>query len=231
MTNPKNPAHGPEPMPDTDALIDSLVGKLTPVKRLKPPVIRAAGLIVLATIVIALFTMHRGFRQDIHDRMAEPSYLIAVAAAWMTGVTATLAAFEVSLPDRSRFWMLVPAPAVILWVWGVGYGCLAHWIAIPEGAPVQTDSMHCMQTLIGSSIPLGLVLWRMLRRSKPLRKMPTVWLGALAIAAFADTAHLLLHMVNATVLVLVMNFGVTGIILLVFAALSGRSLGFLNTSS
>lgn len=215
----------------SNTLIDDLVGKLTPVKRLPTPLVRALSLIALATVVIALFTVWRGFRSDISERLGEPAYVIAIASAWLTGATGTLAAFNISLPDRSRWWLVVPLPAGILWVWGVGYGCLAHWIAIPAGAPVEAESIACLETLVGTSIPLGIALWFMIRRAKPLRGNLAALLSAGAIAAFADLAHLLLHVVNATVLVLTMNFGVTGIIVLLSTLIGRRSFGVLKISS
>ena len=42
---------------------------------------------------------------------------------------AAVAAFMVSLPDRSQRWLLLPVPTLVLWVGTVGYGCLAGLLA------------------------------------------------------------------------------------------------------
>lgn len=211
-------------MASTDDLITALSGELTPVKRLRPPYVRALGWILLAALVILLLAMMRGLRADMATELQDPSYYVQVGAAWLTGATATLAAFEISLPDRARAWMLLPLPSVALWLYGFGYGCLAHWIAIPSGAPVMHDSVRCLETIIMASVPLALVMWLMLRRTKPLRPGGTAWLGALAVAGFADTAHLLLHVVEASALVLVINLVPISLIILAGGLFGRQSL-------
>jgi hypothetical protein len=192
-------------MASTEELIGKLTGGLTPVARLARPGLRALGPIALATALIVLLVLLRGFRADLGLRLAEPSYLLQLSGAWLTGAAATLAAFETSLADRSRTWLLLPLPPLVLWLSGFGWTCLVHWIEIPSGAPIASDSMRCLETILLASIPLAFVLWRMLARSRPLAPAPVAWAGALAIAAFADSAHLLIHVVQASALVLVIN--------------------------
>ena len=211
-------------MRSTEELISSLATELQPVRRLKPPAQRALGWILLATALIAALVLLRGLRTDIADCLRDPAYLVQLAGAWLTGVAATFAAFEVSLPDRPRSWLLLPLPFAAFWLSGFAYGCLADWVAIPAGAPVVPDSIRCLETLIMASLPLGLVLWIMLRRARPLRPAATAWIGALAVAAFADTAHLLIHVVEASALVLVINLVPVGLILLLGGLLGRRSL-------
>lgn len=192
-------------MASTEELIAQLSGGLSPVVRLARPGQRALGLIALATALIAVLVLLRGFRADLDQRLAEPSFFLQLAGAWLTGAAATLAAFEVSLPDRPRVWLLLPLPPLILWLSGFGWTCLVHWIEIPSGAPIAADSLRCLETIILASLPLAFVLWRMLARAKPLAPAPVAWAAALAVAAFADSAHLLIHVVQASALVLVIN--------------------------
>jgi hypothetical protein len=202
-------------MTSTEELIASLAKGLGPVHRLRPPLLRALAWIALATAVIAGLALLRGLRADIAKELGEAPYLIQLAGAWLTGAAATLAAFEISLPDRPRAWLVLPVPFAALWISGFAYGCLGDWIAIPAGAPVVADSVRCLETIVMASLPLGLVLWLMLRRARPLRGGQTAWAAGLAVAAFADTAHLLIHEVEASLLVLVVNLvPVTLIILL-----------------
>lgn len=208
-------------MASTDDLIDSLASGATPVRRLRPPMVRAIGMILLATVVIALLSWMRGLRADFAEQSQDPAYWIQLSGAWLTGVTGTLAVFEISLPDRSRLWAAVPLPAMVLWLSGFAVGCLGHWIAIPAGAPITEDSERCLTTIVMTTIPLALVLWVMLRRTRPLRPNGTAWIGALAVAGFADTAHLLLHTVEASSLVLVINLVPCAIIVLL-GGLGGR---------
>jgi len=211
-------------MASTAALIEDLAGRLTPVRRLRPAALRALGWILLATAVIAALALLRGLRADIAERLADPAYLVQLAGAWLTGAAATLAAFEVSLPDRRRAWLALPLPFAALWLTGFAYGCLGDWIAIPAGAPVVHDSVRCLETIVMTSLPLGLVLGLMLRRARPLRPGATAWAGALAVAAFADTAHLLIHVVQASSLVLAINLLPVTVIVLAGGLLGRRPL-------
>jgi hypothetical protein len=189
----------------TESLIDSLARGVSPVRRLRPPVARALAWIALAVLVIAALTAWRGLRADFALQSSDPAYWVQLLGAAATGLAATLAVFEVSLPDRPRLWILLPFPAALFWATGFAYGCLGHWIAIPFGAPVVEDSERCLTTIVLATIPLGLALWLMLRRTRTLRPNDSAWLGALAVAGFADTAHLLLHTVQASLLVLAVN--------------------------
>ncbi len=212
---------------ESTTLIDELVNQLTPVKRVTPPIINALVLVSLAVVVIAALARLEGLREDWADRVHEMPFLVSLGATALTGVMATLAAFNLSLPDRSRWWMVAPLPTAILWVAGIGYGCLANWLfADSLGFPPEAKALECIGTLIGASFPLAVAVWLLVRPAKPLRYGPTAWLAALAVAAFADTAHLLFQVVNDTPFVLIMNFGVTGLIMVGLARVGQRSLRF-----
>jgi hypothetical protein len=208
-------------MASTENLIEQLAGGLQPVRRLRRPWIRAAGWIVFATALIAVMAAITGLRFDIHARLRDPGYLIALAGAWLTGATAAVSAFEISLPDRSRAWLLLPVPALAMWVSGFAVGCLGDWIAVPEGAPIAAQSMRCLTTILVASAVLIAVLLPMLWRSRTLRPTETAWIGILAVAGFADTAHLLMHMIQASLLVLIINL-VPALVIVVVGGLAGR---------
>jgi hypothetical protein len=206
---------------ETENLIEQLAAGLQPVRRLRRPWVRAAGWIVFATALIAVLAAVRGLRADLDQQLQDTGYLVALAGAWLTGATAAVAAFEISLPDRSRAWLLLPLPAVLMWLSGFAVGCLGDWIAIPEGAPVAQDSVRCLTTILISSALLIAVLLPMLRRSRTLRPAETAWIGILAVAGFADTAHLLMHVVQASLLVLVINL-IPATIIILLGGLAGR---------
>lgn len=211
-------------MDSTDRLIARLADGLTPVARLARPWARAIGLVLLASGIVVLLVLLRGLRADMADRMVDGAYWLQLTGAWLTGAAATLAAFEVSLPDRSRGWLLLPLPAAALWLSGFGYTCLVDWIAIPAGAPIASDSLRCLETILLTSLPLAFVLWRMLGRARPLAPAPVAWTAALAIAGFADAAHLLIHVVQASALVLVINLIPAALIVLAGGMLGRRGL-------
>jgi hypothetical protein len=81
--------------------------------------------------------------------------------------------------------------------------------------------VNCLETIVMASVPLAVVLWLMLRRAKPLRPASTAWIGGLAVAAFADMAHLLIHVIEASLLVLVVNL-MPVIVIVMLGGLVGR---------
>lgn len=208
----------------TDVLIRELSRDLRPVARLQPPWRRAIGLSAGATLLLGLVVVVRGVRSDIGEQLSDAPFLVSLASAWLTGATATLAALEVGLPDRSRLWLWLPLPPLVLWISGIGWGCLAHWASWLGGQPIVDTSLRCLITLFAASLPLTVGLWSALRRARPLRQNAVVWLAATAIAAFADVAHLVCHKIEATALVLTMNLGFTAVTI-VALGLCGR--GFL----
>lgn len=200
----------------TEELIWSLARQARPVRRLWPPFVRALVWLGLASLIVAVLALYHGVRPDLAGKLQEPAFLVQLGAAWLTGAMATVAAFEASVPDRSRAWLVLPLPSLGLWLSGVGYGCLANWSAATPDGMMPGESLRCLETIVLTSLPLSLLLWLMLGRARPLRPIPTAWLGGLAVAAFAAAALALLHEIDATILVLLWNFG--PMLVLVFLA-------------
>jgi hypothetical protein len=72
-----------------------------------------------------------------------------------------------------------------------------------------------------TSAALVVVLLPMLRRVKTLRPNLTAWLGCLAVAGFADSAHLLVHTEQDSLLALTVNL-VPAVAVVVLGGLAGR---------
>jgi len=108
----------------TPELIDTLVECAAPVRRLRPPLVRASLWIILAALVLGLIAIAHGLRPDVAARLQQPVFVLAMIAALCTGILAAIASFQISLPDRSRLWLLLPVPTLAVWVSTVGYGCL-----------------------------------------------------------------------------------------------------------
>src|SRR4051812_14603418 len=110
-------------MDQIDALISELSENLTPVKRLRPPLLRG-GLWLLGVAAVAAVLIFGFARLDVFTRRAaDPKLALEIAGTLLTGILAVLAAFELSLPDRSRAWALLPLPALALWLGSSGYSC------------------------------------------------------------------------------------------------------------
>ncbi len=200
-------------MTQTPELIDALVACATPVKRLRPPPLRALLWLAGAALILALLALGHGVRSDLMAHLRQPVFAVSIAAALVTGALAALSAFALSLPDRSRWWLLLPLPALAVWISTVGYGCIADWVSIgPDGMHLG-ETARCFATLLLTSVPLSLAMCVMLRHAALLRANEAALMAGLAVAAITSTALSLLHDLDATMMILVWNLGMATIII------------------
>src|SRR5258706_144529 len=89
-----------------------------------PPLVRAMLWLAFAGLVIALIVMGHGLRPDLTQRLHQPAFAVTAAAALATGILSAIAAFVISLPDRSRWWLMLPVPALAAWMSTIGYRLL-----------------------------------------------------------------------------------------------------------
>jgi hypothetical protein len=197
---------------ETADVIDALVERATPVRRLRPPIVRACAWMLFAALILALLAALHGVRADLVDCLHQPAFVVGQLAALATGILAAIAAFMVSLPDRSRRWLLLPAPALGLWVSTIGYGCLTDWVSIgPQGVQFG-ETVRCFATLLLTSVPLSLALLTMLRYAALLRASAVAVPGGLAVAAMTAMTLSLLHQLDATAMILFWNAGIVALI-------------------
>jgi hypothetical protein len=210
----------------TPDLIEILSAQATPVRRLRPPLLRAALWLLLAGLVLLALAAVYGARPDLALRLRDPSFAVALAGSLSTGILAAIAAFYLSLPDRSRLWLLLPAPALVLWVATIGYGCLTDWVSIaPDGVRLGT-TLECFATLVLASLPLSVALLVMLRHTARLHPTMVGMMGGLASAGVAATALSLFHELDATVMVLVWNLGAAALIVALGGIFGRRIFGW-----
>lgn len=206
----------------TPDLIGALAADLKPVRRLRPPLTRAACWVLLAAIVLAMLTISQGVRPDLAVRLGETAFTAHLTGAILTGVLAAVAAVMVSLPDRSRRWLLLPVPGLVLWLSTIGYQCLTGWVALRPGSVGLDPVARCVATLVLTSLPLSLAMLLMIRRAAPLQPTGATLSGSLGVAAMAAAALMLFHEIDATILILVWNLG-TAALFLGLGAVLGRS--------
>lgn len=210
------------PVITTPELIDLLAQHATPVRRLRPPLARAALWLLVAGLLFALLAIAHGLRPDWQQQAARPIFAIGIAASLATGVLAAVSAFLISLPDRSRRWALLPVPTLLVWLSTVGYGCLTDWVSIgPDGMHLD-ETARCFATMMLVSLPLSLAMYVMLRHAARLRPTAVTLIGSVAVAALTAAALSLFHPLDATVLVLASNFGVAVLILSIGGMLARR---------
>lgn len=208
---------------DTSDLIQSLAANAGPVTRLRSPLMRATGWLLLAAALMALLTVSHGLRPQFAERMQDARFAINMLSALLTGVLATIATFFVSLPDRSRWWLLLPAPPLVIWLSTIGYQCFDGWVPIPPGAVTVEAASSCLATLVLTSLPLSLVMLVMLRYAAALRPTSVILMGSLAVSAITSSALSMFHPLDATAMVLGWNLG-TAVLFLGAAALFSRRL-------
>jgi hypothetical protein len=207
----------------TPDLIDMLVARATPVQRLRPPLVRAGSWLLFAALLLGVIGATHGLRPDIFECVRQPRFVVATFGALATGVLAAVASFRVSLPDGSRLWLLLPSPALVLWVSAIGYGCLTDWVSIgPDGIRLG-EAVRCFATLLLTSVPLSIAMLVMLSYAALLRTTEVSLAGGLAIAAMTSFALSLFHDLDATVMILAWNLG-SAAILATLSALFGKSM-------
>lgn len=205
----------------TPDLIESLATSLTPVRRLRPPLMRAGCWLLLAAVILGLLAVSQGIRPDLARRLQQAGFASGMAASLLTGICAAIAAFMLSLPDRSRLWLLLPAPTLFAWLSTIGYQCLTDWISLDPNGMQLGETARCFATLVLTGLPLSLAMLFMLRYAGPLRPTVTTLTGSLAVAAITATALSLFHDLDATVMILIWNLG-TAAVIVGMGSLSGR---------
>ena len=210
-------------MTSTSDVIDSLVADAKPVRRLQPPAMRALCWLTFAALMLALVAVGQGVRPDFMLKLRQPVFAASVGGALTTGVLAAMASFIASVPGRSQRWLLLPVPALAVWISTIGYGCLTSWVSIGSEGLSLGETARCFATLAVTGIPLSLAMLIMLRYVARLSPAPVAMTGSLAVAAMTAVALSLFHPLDATILILFWNFGVAALFL-VFSGLYSKRL-------
>ncbi|MGH8076955.1 MAG: NrsF family protein, partial [Lysobacter sp.] len=176
-------------MNDTDTLIDQLAARAGPVKRLASPGRRTLLWIALAVAIVAIIVAVLGARPGWWQDLAVPSAAIEWVASVMTSVLAAYAVFQISVPGRSPSWAWLPLPSALLWLGGIGLGCLRDFGHLGTGAfTFQLGSAECAWTIALISLPIGLLLLLMVRHAGVVRPGVTAMLTGLSAAALSSAA-------------------------------------------
>ena len=197
--------------PDTNQIIAALVAQSAPVRRLAPAWRRALGYLGFAALVLLTLALLRGVRADLAPRLATAAFATALAGGLATGIAGTLAALMLAAPDRSRWWITLPAATASVWLGAVGLGCLTLWVPITPGAVTAAEVSRCLATVILAGTPLSLALVWLLHRATPLR--PGLPLAAAALGASGMTAAALslLHSIDPSAMILAWNAGIVAL--------------------
>jgi hypothetical protein len=191
----------------TEELIRTLAANAAPVRRLPHPALRAIVWLTISTVYIAGFVWVMGLRPDIATKLAEPRFLVEVGGAYLTSMMAAAAAFCASCPGRPVWERFAPLPFLVVWLATLGEGCWRDWLRYgPEGLTLQLDYL-CFPSILIVSVAPAIVIFLMIRRAAPIAPITTTALATLAAAALAAAALRLFHTQDASLMVLVWQFG------------------------
>lgn len=207
-----------------DRLIGALAANLQPVRPLLSPLVRALIWLALVAVIAAALAIFANLPAMWHRLMATPDMWLAVIGSAATAAAAALAAFELSMPDRSRVWALLPLPAFALWLGASGLGCLRAYVLPGTHVATVGETRDCLVFIIGLSVPLSAALVLMLRRAYSLAPALTATMAGLASAAAAATLLNFFHPYDAAATDLVVHLAAVGIVVAALRAFGARAL-------
>lgn len=203
----------------TEQLIVELTSKLTPVRRLPRPSLRALVWLTLVAVVAFGAILTGADLAQAAERMADPRVAIECVGAGLTSLTAVIAAFELSVPGASRYWGWLPVVPALAWLSTSSLGCLQHGLTLAAPPAALAGALSCFAFIAAASIPLALSLFWMLRRARPITPLPVAACGALGVAATASFVLEFFHPFDVTVIDLALNFAVLALVMAALTAL------------
>jgi hypothetical protein len=211
---------------DTDRLIVELAGRTEPVRRLRPPWMRAAIWLALAIPPLVLVVAVHGIDVDLPTALADRRFVIEQAATLATALTAAVAALASTVPGANRKWLWLPLVPLAVWLATVGAGCVADWRALgPAGLQLRWDGACFLPMVVIGIVPaVGMVT--MLRHGAPLSPRLSLALAALATAGIVNFALRFFHFGDVSVMVLVWHLGLVAALSIGAGLLAPRFLGW-----
>jgi len=210
----------------TGTLIDQLADGVRPVRPLRAPALRALITVLAIALVAGLAIALLGDVGELRQRYAGREALLAVEMSAMlaTGVLAIVAAYFLSIPGRSRRWIVAPIPSFMVWLLLSGLGCYGDFVRRGGVDWELGESMHCLSFILATSAVLApLLMWR-LARAKPIDPLPVAVLCALGVAAASAFVLQFFHPFAVTLIDLAVHLMAMLIVVGVIGLINRRAL-------
>lgn len=208
-----------------DVLIDALAADARPVRPLHAPLKRAAAMLGSVALIGGLALYLLGDVRQLLDRYSgrEGLLVVEMGAMLATGVLAVIGAFFVSIPGRSKRWLLAPLPTFVAWLLLSGAGCYDGLVRGSSGMKTG-HSIDCLSFIVATSLVFGApLLWR-LSRASPIEPLPVALLGGLGTAALAAFLLQFFHPFAVTFMDLAVHLVAIGLVTGAAALLNRRML-------
>lgn len=177
----------------SEELIAALAAEAKPVGRLAPPLRRAALWLALAVAIVAASVLWHGVDADLAAELLEPLHFAEWLAALATGVGGIIAAFHLTLPDRSPRWVWLALGPAGLWLATVSLGCLGDYLAMGMDAFAWGEPWLCLEYITQMGVPMTLLSLIMLRFAGPIRPVQTMLLAGLGMAGLSAAGLAFFH--------------------------------------
>ncbi len=219
-------------MTDTTRMIEQLSTRATPVRRMSSPLRRTLAWLAAALLVTAVIVSTHAGGAGLARVLASPDATREWLASLLTGVLASYAVFQVSVPGRDPRWAWLPLPAALLWLASIGIGCMNEVARDGLAAlAFRAGPMECLRAISMTSIPLGLVLLLMVRHAGVVRPRPTALLAMLSAAALSSSAVSLIHHAGeSSLMVLMWHVGAVAVLSLASLLCARRMFAWIGYS-
>lgn len=204
-------------------LIVELAASAGPSRPLAAPGRRLLYWLIPTLGLMAVVVWVMGVRADIGQKLGEPKFVTEVIAALLTGILAAFAALCCVQPGQPLWERFVPLAPLTLWLMSLGEGCWRTLVrSESNGISFMPDPICFPAILMVGTIP-AIALFSMMRRGAPMAPVTTTAHAALAASAMGAAALRLFHPQDASLMVLVWQFG-SVVLLTGVASLFGRRL-------
>lgn len=175
-------------MHDHEALIERLSLSAKPVRRPWSPAARAllvaiiglaSGWLVTSNIRSPWAALNGG------DNWGLAQFILTIVA----GISALVAAFQVSIPGIRSRWQWVPGVILLTWL----FACLGGIFLSGEDAGTLGDGIYCFRFLTVASLPMIVAVVIALRRTRSPNPTRTLLYAGVGVAALSVSLLALCH--------------------------------------